>query len=98
MALREIIQRTKGLDKSVFVSTEPLIRQAKSRNLFHPCVSIIHLINQVDLNCLPVLIAAFGCPTFFFLMTPLNFNKPQIVFDHHPREGKWQTDVEDIPA
>ena len=27
MALREIIQRTKGLAKSVFVSTEPLVRQ-----------------------------------------------------------------------
>jgi nanoRNase/pAp phosphatase (c-di-AMP/oligoRNAs hydrolase) len=27
MALREIIQRTKGLSKSAFVSTEPLIRQ-----------------------------------------------------------------------
>src|SRR5208283_5147307 len=93
MALREIIQRTKGLAKSVFVSTEPLIRQQN-----HEFVSSmrlhIHLINQVDLNSYRLIALLDAQPSFFD--DALNFIKPQIVFDHHPREGNWQADVEDI--
>ena len=49
MALREIIQRTKGLSKSAFVSTEPLIRQqniefVSSMRLY------IQLVSQVDID------------------------------------------------
>jgi nanoRNase/pAp phosphatase (c-di-AMP/oligoRNAs hydrolase) len=93
MALREIIQRTKGLAKSVFVSTEPLIRQQN-----HEFVSSmrlhIHLINQVDLNSYRLIALLDAQPSFFD--DALNFIKPQIVFDHHPREGNWQADMEDI--
>src|SRR5512137_1367090 len=87
MALREIIQRTKGLAKSVFVSTDPLIRQqniefASSMRLY------IKLINQVDLNSYRLIALLDAQPSF--LDEALNFIKPQIVFDHHPREGEWQ--------
>jgi nanoRNase/pAp phosphatase (c-di-AMP/oligoRNAs hydrolase) len=93
MALREIIQRTKGLSKSVFVSTEPLIRQqnkefASSMRLY------IQLINHVDLNSYRLIALLDAQPSF--LDDALKLIKPQIVFDHHPREGNWQADMEDI--
>ena len=93
MTLREIIQRTKGLSKSVLVSTDPLIRQqniefASSMRLH------INLINQVDLNSYRLIALLDAQPSF--LDEALNFIKPQIVFDHHPREGEWQAPLEDI--
>ena len=93
MALREIIQRTKGLSKSVFVSTEPLIRQqnkefASSMRLY------IQLINHVDLNSYRLIALLDAQPSFFD--DALKLIKPQIVFDHHPREGNWHADMEDI--
>ncbi|MCX5849340.1 MAG: hypothetical protein NTW65_07805 [Deltaproteobacteria bacterium] len=93
MALREIIQRTKGLSKSVFVSTEPLIRQqniefVSSMRLY------IQLINQVDLDSYRLIAVLDAQPSFF--SKTLNFIKPQIVLDHHPREGEWQAPLEDI--
>jgi nanoRNase/pAp phosphatase (c-di-AMP/oligoRNAs hydrolase) len=93
MALREIIQRTKGLDKSVFVSTEPLIRQqniefVSSMRLY------IQLINQVDLSSYRLIALLDAQPSF--LDDSLTFIKPQIVFDHHPREGEWQAPLEDV--
>jgi len=93
MALREIIQRTKGLAKSVFVSTEPLVRQQNKEFVSFMRLHI-HLINQVDLNSYRLIALLDAQPSFFD--DALNFIKPHIVFDHHPREGNWQADVEDI--
>ena len=95
MALREIIQRTKGLSKSVFVSTDPLIRQqniefASSMRLH------IQLINHVDLNSYRLIALLDAQPSF--LDDALNFIKPQIVFDHHPREGELASGCGRYPA
>jgi nanoRNase/pAp phosphatase (c-di-AMP/oligoRNAs hydrolase) len=93
MALREIIQRTKGLSKSAFVSTEPLIRQqniefVSSLHLY------IQLISEVDLNSYRLIAILDAQPSFFY--KELNSIKPHIVFDHHPREGEWRAPLEDI--
>ncbi|PKN50701.1 MAG: hypothetical protein CVU55_15630 [Deltaproteobacteria bacterium HGW-Deltaproteobacteria-13] len=93
MTLREIIQRTKGLSKSAFVSTEPLIRQqnvefVSSLRLF------IQQINQVNLGDYRLIAILDAQPSF--LKKSLSFIKPQIVFDHHPREGEWSAPLEDI--
>jgi nanoRNase/pAp phosphatase (c-di-AMP/oligoRNAs hydrolase) len=93
MTLCEIIQQTKGLAKSVFVSTEPLVRQQNKEFISFMRLHI-HLINQVDLNSYRLIALLDAQPSFFD--DELNFIKPHIVFDHHPREGKWQADVEDI--
>ncbi len=93
MALHEIIQRTKGLAKSIFVSTEPLVRQQNAEFVFSMRLNI-HLINQVDLNAYRLIALLDAQPSF--LSGTLTFIKPQIVFDHHPREGQWQADMEDI--
>ncbi len=93
MALREIIQRTKGLTKSVFVSTEPIVRQQNAEFVFSMRLNI-HLMNQLDLNAYRLIALLDAQPSF--LSSTLAFIKPQIVFDHHPREGQWQADMEDI--
>jgi len=93
MALHEIIQRTKGFSKSAFASTEPLIRQ---QNIEY--VSSLRLyiqpINQVDINSFRLIALLDAQPSFF--SNALSFIKPQIVFDHHPREGEWHAPLEDI--
>lgn len=91
MALREIIQRTKGLAKSIFVSTEPLVRQQNAEFVFSMRLHI-DLINQVNLNDYRLIALLDAQPSFLSGA----FIKPQIVFDHHPREGQWQADMEDI--
>ena len=93
MALREIIQKTKGLSKSAFVSTEPLIRQqnvefVSSMRLY------IQLVNQVDIDSYRLIAILDAQPSFFY--KALNSIKPQIVIDHHPREGEWHALLEDI--
>lgn len=93
MALREIIQQKKGLVKSVFVSTEPLVRQQNKEFISFMRLNI-HLINQVDLNSYRLIALLDAQPSF--LDDALKFIKPHIVFDHHPRKGKWQADMEDI--
>jgi nanoRNase/pAp phosphatase (c-di-AMP/oligoRNAs hydrolase) len=93
MALREIIRQKKGLAKSIFVSTESLVRQQNKEFVSFMRLHI-HLINQVDLNPYRLIAVLDAQPSFFD--DALNFIKPHIVFDHHPREGKWQADVEDI--
>ena len=93
MALREIIQRTKGLTKSIFVSTEPLIRQQNVEFISSMRLHI-QLINQVDLNSYRLIALVDAQPSFF--SKALSFIKPQIVFDHHPREGAWHAPMEDI--
>ncbi len=93
MTLREIIRQTKGLAKSVFVSTDPLVRQQNKEFVSFMRLHI-HLINQVDLNSYRLIALLDAQPSF--LDEALKFIKPHIVFDHHPREGKWQADMEDI--
>ncbi|MFA5321115.1 MAG: DHH family phosphoesterase [Smithella sp.] len=93
MALREIIQKTKGLSKSAFVSTEPLIRQqniefVSSLHLY------IQLINQIDIESFRLIAVLDAQPSFF--SKSFNFIKPQIVFDHHPYEGQWSAELADI--
>jgi nanoRNase/pAp phosphatase (c-di-AMP/oligoRNAs hydrolase) len=94
MALREIIQKTKGLSKSAFVSTEPLIRQqnvefVSSMRLY------IQLVSNVDIDSYRLIAILDAQPSFFY--KALNSTiKPQIVIDHHPREGEWHAPLEDI--
>lgn len=93
MALREILQQTKNLTKSVFVSTEPLIRR---QNIEFVSSMRLHiqLLNKIDLNSYRLIAFLDAQPSF--LSDKSNFIKPHIVFDHHPREGHWQAQVEDI--
>jgi nanoRNase/pAp phosphatase (c-di-AMP/oligoRNAs hydrolase) len=93
MALREIIQKTKGLSRSAFASTELLNRQQNIE-----FVSSLHLhvqlINQVDIKSYRLIALLDAQPSFF--SRALNFIKPQIVLDHHPYEGQWNAELTDI--
>jgi nanoRNase/pAp phosphatase (c-di-AMP/oligoRNAs hydrolase) len=93
MALREIFQKTKGLSKSTFVSTEPLIRQ---QNIEFVSFLRLHIqeINQVNLESYRLIAMLDAQPSFF--SKALKRFKPQIVIDHHPREGRWRAPLEDI--
>lgn len=93
MALREIVQRTKGLSKSALVSTEPLVRQ-QNAELVHSLRLYIPLLNQVDVRSYRLVALLDAQPSFF--SNTLNFIKPQIVFDHHPYEGGWNAGLMDI--
>ncbi|MBN1364906.1 MAG: DHH family phosphoesterase [Syntrophaceae bacterium] len=93
MALREIVQQTKGLSRSVFVSTEPLIREqniefVSSMRLY------IHLLNQMDLSSYRLISLLDAQPSFFHKTS--NSIKPRIVLDHHPYEGEWKADLADV--
>lgn len=93
MALHEIIQQKKGLSKCVFVATEPLVRQQNIE--FASLMRLnIRLIHQVDFYAYRLVALVDAQPSF--LADSLNFIKPDIVFDHHPREGRWQAALEDI--
>lgn len=93
LALREMIQRTKGISKSIFVSTEPLIRQ-QNIEFVSALHLYIHSIHQVDFNAYRLIALLDAQPSFFD--DSLKFLTPQIVFDHHPREGEWHAALEDI--
>ena len=93
MALREIIQKTKGLARSSFVSTEPVIRH-QNLELASSLHLSIHLINQVDIQSYRVIALIDAQPSFF--SSSLSYIKPQIVFDHHPYEGQWSAELTDI--
>lgn len=93
MALREMFRQTKGLSKSVFVSTEPLIRRQNIEFVSSMRLHI-HLLDKVDLSSYRLIAFLDAQPSF--LGDKLSFIKPHIVFDHHPREGLWQAQVEDI--
>ena len=93
MALHDIIRQTKGLAKSAFVSTEPIRRQ-QNKELISSMRLNIHLVNQVDINSYRLIALLDAQPSF--LDGVLKFIKPQIVFDHHPREGDWKAPLEDI--
>jgi len=92
LAMHRIIQQTRGLTKYAFVATEPLARQqnialAKAMRLN------IQLINKVDLNAYRLIALFDAQPSFFKNNVSVN---PHMVFDHHPREGQWHADLEDI--
>src|SRR4030065_39707 len=63
MALREIIERTKGLDKCAFVSTATLVRQQNIEFVF-PMHLHIHLINQMDLSAYRLIAILDAQPSF----------------------------------
>ena len=93
MALREIIQKTRGLARSAFASTEPVVRH---QNLeFVAALHLyIQLIHQVDITSYRVIALMDAQPSFF--SHSLSYIKPQIVFDHHPYEGQWSAELIDI--
>jgi len=93
MALREIVQKTKGLSKSAFVSTEPLIRQ-QNIEFVSSLRLYIQVIDQVDINSFRLIAVLDAQPSFFH--KTFNDIHPHIVFDHHPREGEWSAPLEDI--
>jgi nanoRNase/pAp phosphatase (c-di-AMP/oligoRNAs hydrolase) len=93
MALHDIIRQTKGLAKSVFVSTEPIKRQ-QNRDLALAMRLNIRLLNQVDISSYRLIALLDAQPSF--LGGTLKFIQPHIVFDHHPREGDWKAALEDI--
>ncbi len=93
IALHDIIQQTKGLAKSVFVSTDP-IRREQNKELALSMRLNIRLVNQVDINSYRLIALLDAQPSF--LDGVLKFIQPHIVFDHHPREGDWHALLEDI--
>lgn len=93
MALREIIQRTKGLSRSTFAATEPLIRQ-QNIEFVSSLRLYIQPLHQVDVQSYRLIALLDAQPSFF--SESLHFIKPQIVFDHHPYEGEWRADFVDI--
>ncbi|HPK53027.1 MAG TPA: hypothetical protein PK114_01115 [Smithellaceae bacterium] len=95
MALRELLQRTRGLARSIIASTEPLNRQQNYDFIFSMRINI-HLINKVDLSAYRLMAILDAQPSFLSGM--LSFLYPHIVFDHHPRTGDWSAPVEDVRA
>jgi nanoRNase/pAp phosphatase (c-di-AMP/oligoRNAs hydrolase) len=93
MALREILQQTRGLAKCTFASTEPLGREQNYEFIFSMRINI-QLITQVDLASYQLVALVDAQPSFFSGV--LSFLQPHIVFDHHPREGEWHAPLEDI--
>ena len=93
MTLMEIVRRTTGLSKSVFVSTEPLVRQQNIA--FASSMHVrIQLINQIEFNAYRLTALLDAQPSFFD--DSLKFIRPQIVFDHHPYEGQWSAELMDV--
>jgi nanoRNase/pAp phosphatase (c-di-AMP/oligoRNAs hydrolase) len=93
MALREILERKKGLSRSVFASTEPFRRQ-QNRELARAMRMGIRLLDQVDLSAYRLVALVDAQPSFF--RNTLKTISPDIVFDHHPRQGDWQAPLVDI--
>lgn len=93
MALRELLIRTRGLAKSIIVSTEPLSRQQNYDFILSMRVKV-QLINNVDLSSYRLISLVDAQPSF--LSGLLGFLQPHMVFDHHPREGDWHAPLEDI--
>ncbi|MGV8057735.1 MAG: bifunctional oligoribonuclease/PAP phosphatase NrnA [Smithellaceae bacterium] len=93
MALQELLQRTRGLARSVIASTELLSRQQNYDFIFSMRINI-QLIGNVDLTSYRLIALVDAQPSF--LGDPLGSLQPHIVFDHHPREGEWRAPVEDV--
>jgi nanoRNase/pAp phosphatase (c-di-AMP/oligoRNAs hydrolase) len=93
MALRELLERTRGLSKCTFASTEALARQQNYEFIFSMRLNF-QLINQIDLSSYRLIALTDAQPSFFGGL--LSFLHPHIVFDHHPRQGEWRATIEDI--
>ncbi len=93
MALREIIRIKRGFEKCIFAATEPF-RRHQNRELARAMRLNIRLLNQVDAGAFNLIALLDAQPSFFgdTLMTI----KPNIVFDHHPRQGDWAAEFVDI--
>ena len=84
MALREILQRKKGLSKCTFAATEPFRRQ-QNKELAQAMRLNIRLLSQVDASTYRLIALVDAQPSFFG--DQFQTIKPAIVFDHHPRQG-----------
>jgi nanoRNase/pAp phosphatase (c-di-AMP/oligoRNAs hydrolase) len=93
MALREILLRKKGLPRTAFASTEPIGRK-QNEELIKAMRLHVRLLSQIDLNSYSLVALIDAQPSFF--KDKEHAVKPQIVFDHHPRQGNWQADLDDI--
>ena len=93
MALREILQRKKGLSHCTFASTEPFRRQ-QNRELARAMRLGIRQLGQIDVSAYRLIAMVDAQPSFFG--DPSITIKSNIVFDHHPRRGDWTVDLEDI--
>ena len=93
MALREILLRKKGLSKCTFAATEPFRRQ-QNKELAQAMRLNIRLLSQVDASTYRLIALVDAQPSFFG--DQFQTIKPTIVFDHHPRQDKWQAELADI--
>lgn len=93
MALREILQRHRGLSHCTLAATEPF-RRHQNRELAHAMRLNIRLLSQVDTASYPHVALVDAQPSFF--AEPFSHLHPAIVFDHHPRRGDWQAPFADI--
>jgi nanoRNase/pAp phosphatase (c-di-AMP/oligoRNAs hydrolase) len=93
MALREIFRIKRGVEKCVFAATEPF-RRHQNRELARAMRLNIRLLNQVDASAFRLIALVDAQPSFFG--EALQMVKPNIVFDHHPRQGEWTAEIVDI--
>jgi len=93
MALRELLQRKKGLAHCTFAATEPFRRQ-QNRELAQAMRLNIRLLGQVDISTCRLIALVDAQPSFFG--DSFKAIQPNIVFDHHPRQGDWQAPFADI--
>ncbi len=93
MALREILNQTKPLAKSVFVATEPVVRYQNAEFIREMKVEI-QLLDKVDLSQYRIIAIVDAQPTFFG--ETLGGIKPQIVLDHHPCKTVWHASLADV--
>jgi nanoRNase/pAp phosphatase (c-di-AMP/oligoRNAs hydrolase) len=93
MALREILQKQKGPIPSAFAATEPVNRQQNVEFLSALDLTI-HPLERVPVGDYRWVALMDAQPSFFG--GKLSGIRPQIVFDHHPREGSWRAKIEDL--
>lgn len=93
MALREILQRHRGLSHCTLAATEPF-RRHQNRELAHAMRLNIRLLSQMDAASYRHVALVDAQPSFF--AEPFSHLHPAIVFDHHPRRGDWQASFTDI--
>ncbi len=93
MALKEIFERTKGLSRCAFASTEPFRRQ-QNKELARTMRLGIRPLNQIDKEAYRLVALVDAQPSFFGDQP--HGVVPDIVFDHHPRKGDWRAELSDI--
>jgi nanoRNase/pAp phosphatase (c-di-AMP/oligoRNAs hydrolase) len=95
MALQEILRQTSGIARSVFVSTEPVVRM-QNREFIRAMKLDIQLLNKTDLNQYDLIALVDAQPTFFGQTLENIHIRPQIVLDHHPTSSVWHAELADI--